>query len=63
MSSTSELSWSKSSYSGSEGDNCVEIAIAPATVHVRDSKQEQGPQLTLTPTAWNTFITYATHQA
>jgi hypothetical protein len=27
MSTTDELSWFKSSYSGSEGDNCVEVAV------------------------------------
>ncbi|MFI0442841.1 DUF397 domain-containing protein, partial [Streptomyces eurythermus] len=27
MSTTDELSWFKSSYSGSENDNCVEVAI------------------------------------
>lgn len=26
--STSELAWFKSSYSGSDGDNCVEVALS-----------------------------------
>ncbi|MFG2935847.1 DUF397 domain-containing protein [Streptomyces sp. NPDC048282] len=57
--STSELTWFKSSYSsGSEGD-CVEVAACPATVHVRDSKNPQGPQLTLSPTTWANFLTHA----
>ncbi|MFD3380639.1 MULTISPECIES: DUF397 domain-containing protein [unclassified Streptomyces] len=56
----SELAWFKSSYSdGPEGDSCVEIAIAPHTVHVRDSKSRGGPQLVLTPDAWTDFVTYA----
>lgn len=53
------LSWHKSSYSGSDGDACIEIAACPGTVHVRDSKDTQGPQLALSPAAWSSFVTYA----
>ncbi|WP_328770242.1 DUF397 domain-containing protein [Streptomyces sp. NBC_00286] len=54
------LDWFKSSYSsGTEGDSCVEIATCPATVHVRDSKNIEGPQLALAPDAWADFVTYA----
>jgi hypothetical protein len=53
------LSWHKSSHSGSEGDSCVEVAACPGTVHVRDSKDKQGPQLALTPAAWTAFVTHA----
>ncbi|MFE7620932.1 DUF397 domain-containing protein [Streptomyces sp. NPDC057496] len=53
------LSWHKSSYSGGSGDSCVEVATCPTTVHVRDSKVEQGPQLALSPAAWTGFVTYA----
>ncbi|WP_328493198.1 DUF397 domain-containing protein [Streptomyces sp. NBC_00414] len=53
---TTELTWFKSSYSGSEGDDCVEVAACPATIHVRDSKNTRGPQLTLSPSAWAGFI-------
>ncbi|MEU9283277.1 DUF397 domain-containing protein [Streptomyces sp. NPDC048275] len=57
---TSELAWFKSSYSdGPDGDSCVEIATAPATIHVRDSKNLAGPQLALTPDAWAAFVPYA----
>ena len=57
---SSNLAWFKSSYSsGSEGDSCVEIAIAPRAVHVRDSKRVQGPRLTLPPGAWTRFVAYA----
>jgi hypothetical protein len=56
----SGLAWFKSSYSSSsEGDSCVEVATAPRTVHVRDSKCVEGPQLALTPTAWAGFVAYA----
>ncbi|MEU3093477.1 DUF397 domain-containing protein [Streptomyces sp. NPDC006967] len=57
---TSDLAWFKSSYSsGPEGDSCVEIATAPATVHVRDSKNLDGPRLAFAPTAWAGFLPYA----
>ncbi|MER5535505.1 DUF397 domain-containing protein [Streptomyces mirabilis] len=57
--STSELHWFKSSYSsGPEVDDCVEIAVAPATIHVRDSKTPRTPHLTLAPATWADFLTY-----
>ncbi|OIJ97246.1 DUF397 domain-containing protein [Streptomyces sp. MUSC 14] len=56
----SELVWFKSSYSGgNDGNSCVEIAIAPRTVHIRDSKNVEGPRLMLTPGAWTRFVSYA----
>ncbi|WP_031478848.1 DUF397 domain-containing protein [Streptomyces bicolor] len=57
----SELAWFKSSYSSSsEGDSCVEIAVAPRTIHVRDSKyRDTSPRLALAPQAWSAFVTYA----
>ncbi|MER6032115.1 DUF397 domain-containing protein [Streptomyces sp. NPDC001851] len=57
--STSELAWFKSSYSSGSGDNCVEVAVCPTTIHVRDSKTDEGPQLALSPTAWSAFVTHA----
>jgi Domain of unknown function (DUF397) len=57
---TSGLTWFKSSYSGSEGDNCIEVAACPDTVHVRDSKDKDGPQLTFSPTEWTAFLFFAT---
>ncbi|MFF4210418.1 DUF397 domain-containing protein [Streptomyces sp. NPDC001796] len=59
MSST-ELAWFKSSYSSSGDGDCVEVATRPTTIHVRDSKNATGPQLTLSPTAWSEFIEFAT---
>ncbi|MGW1288898.1 DUF397 domain-containing protein [Streptomyces sp. NPDC002586] len=54
------LDWFKSSYSdGNEGDSCIEIAPTPTTIHVRDSKQTDGPQLALTAAAWVGFVSYA----
>lgn len=57
--STSDLAWFKSSYSSASGDDCVEVATCPDTVHVRDSKDEQGPQLALSAVAWTDFVSYA----
>ncbi|CAM5744249.1 DUF397 domain-containing protein [Streptomyces hirsutus] len=56
----SGLAWFKSSYSdGNEGDSCVEIATAPGTVHVRDSKDVEGGRLAFAPAAWADFVPYA----
>ncbi|MFF2722011.1 DUF397 domain-containing protein [Streptomyces sp. NPDC058011] len=55
-----ELRWFKSSYSSSgDGNDCVEVATAPDAVHVRDSKNVQGPSLALAPAAWAGFVSYA----
>ncbi|MER6102589.1 DUF397 domain-containing protein [Streptomyces sp. NPDC001832] len=55
----SELAWFKSSYSsnGNEGD-CVEVAVALDSVHVRDSKDIEGPRLAFAPGAWAGFVSY-----
>ncbi|MFF8505775.1 DUF397 domain-containing protein [Streptomyces anulatus] len=51
--------WRKSSYSSDEGGACVEIAAHPAAVHVRDSKDIEGPTFTVAPSAWSAFAAYA----
>ncbi|MFD7713307.1 DUF397 domain-containing protein [Streptomyces sp. NPDC059785] len=56
MSGVSELDWFKSSYSGSEGDDCVEVAHGPGVVNVRDSKAEEGPRFAVSPSAWGDFL-------
>ncbi|MFJ7266381.1 DUF397 domain-containing protein [Streptomyces sp. NPDC099050] len=50
------LYWFKSSYSGGDGGECVEIATVRATVHVRDSKKRGGPQLAFAHGAWAGFV-------
>ncbi|WP_037857481.1 DUF397 domain-containing protein [Streptomyces sp. NRRL S-340] len=52
----SGLTWHKSSYSGTEGGECVEVADAAAAVHVRDSKAVAGPVLTVSRDAWAGFV-------
>ncbi|MFF7233714.1 DUF397 domain-containing protein [Streptomyces sioyaensis] len=56
---TTDLDWFKSSYSGSSGDDCIEIAPSPTTIHIRDSKDKAGPQLAVPAQAWAAFVTYA----
>lgn len=53
------LAWTKSSYSSNDGPACVEVATLSDAVLVRDSKDPEGPHLTLTPTAWSAFLAYA----
>ncbi|MGW1157177.1 DUF397 domain-containing protein [Streptomyces sp. NPDC002519] len=56
----SELVWFKSSYSSSgDGKSCVEVAVAPRAVHVRDSRNVDGPRLALVPGVWTAFVRYA----
>lgn len=57
--SSSALEWFKSSYSTNDGPACVEVAVDPESVHVRDSKQTHGPQLAFGPRQWNAFVSYA----
>jgi hypothetical protein len=53
------MAWRKSSYSSGSGDDCVEVAACPDTVHVRDSKDEQGPQLAFSLEGWVSFVSFA----
>ncbi|MFE7552692.1 DUF397 domain-containing protein [Streptomyces gardneri] len=55
-----ELNWFKSSYSDSgNGNDCVEVATSPGTIHVRDSKDTEGPRLAFGPAAWAGFVSHA----
>ena len=52
----SSATWRKSSYSGGNGGNCLEVARnLPGIVAVRDSKDCSGPVLTFTSAEWETF--------
>ncbi|MFJ5547373.1 DUF397 domain-containing protein [Streptomyces sp. NPDC093225] len=53
--STTEPAWFKSTYSGGDGDNCVEVAVQPEAVLVRDSKDTALRPLALSPRAWSAF--------
>ncbi|MFD8150190.1 DUF397 domain-containing protein [Streptomyces sp. NPDC059720] len=59
-----EMQWRKSSYSGDQGGQCLEVAETPeATVAVRDSKDPHGPVLTLHPVPFSTFVDWASTAA
>jgi hypothetical protein len=49
-----DSNWRKSSYSGSNGGECVEIAAAGAVL-VRDTADRSGPVLTFTADVWRAF--------
>ena len=50
--------WRKSSRSGDNGGNCVEVARnLPGIVAVRDSKNPDGPVLIVGRDEWASFIT------
>ncbi|MCC3651261.1 DUF397 domain-containing protein [Streptomyces sp. S07_1.15] len=53
-----ELVWFKSSYSGTSGDNCVEVAICHEAVLVRDSKDVGRRPLSMSPAAWADFLSH-----
>ncbi|MCF6526161.1 DUF397 domain-containing protein [Streptomyces sp. JJ36] len=55
---TSRLRWFKSSHSGSGGGDCVEVAIAPESVHVRDSKDPARRGLRVAKASWEAFAVH-----
>jgi len=50
------VAFRKSSYSASNGGDCVELAGVPGAVAVRDSKDPDGPVLLLTRAALRTAV-------
>ena len=48
-----EARWHKSTFSAAQG--CVEIAVAPGVVGVRDTKDREGPVLRFSPEEWGAF--------
>jgi hypothetical protein len=52
----SNATWRKSSYSGGNGGNCVEVAALPDnSLAVRDSKDPDGPRLVFNSAVWRVF--------
>jgi Domain of unknown function (DUF397) len=55
------ITWRKSSYSGNNGGQCVEVGSAAGApvgagrVLVRDTRDRQGPVLAFSPLAWRQF--------
>ncbi|MFJ6621588.1 DUF397 domain-containing protein [Kitasatospora sp. NPDC091335] len=51
------VAWRKSSYSGNNGGDCIEVAPGfPGLVPVRDSKDPLGPALVFPAAAWESFV-------
>ena len=54
----SNATWRKSSYSGGNGGNCVEVAVLPDDSRaIRDSKDPEGSKFVFAPATWRTFTT------
>ena len=47
--------WRKTSYSGDNGGNCVEVAVAGLSVAVRDSRDPDGSLLAVAADTWKAF--------
>lgn len=57
MHDLTNATWRKSSRSGGNGGNCVEVADnLTEVVGVRDSKDKQGPALVFGPNDWASFL-------
>jgi hypothetical protein len=55
----SQLKWRKSSYSGPDSPQCVEVAERGLkAIAIRDSKDANGGVLLLTRPEWRAFLTY-----
>ena len=61
-SGTSELAWFKSSYSGTQGDDCVEVAVTEQAIRVRDSKDVTRPAFAVGRDGWRTFVRFASER-
>jgi uncharacterized protein DUF397 len=55
--------WRKSSRSGGSGTSCVEVAELGGSVAIRDSKDPDGPTLTVIGAAWSAFIRHSSTSA
>ncbi|MFJ5727879.1 DUF397 domain-containing protein [Streptomyces paradoxus] len=60
MNTRPELAWFKSSYSGSQGDDCVEVAVTEQAVCVRDSKDVTRPHFAVGLEEWSRFVGFMT---
>ncbi|WP_369246214.1 DUF397 domain-containing protein [Streptomyces sp. R41] len=52
------LAWFKSTYSGNEGGECLEVAATPGTIHVRDSKDPARDPLAFRSSEWAAFVDF-----
>jgi hypothetical protein len=51
-----DAAWRKSSYSGAQGGQCVEVAPLVTSVGVRDTKDRARGHLTVSHAAWDAFV-------
>jgi hypothetical protein len=51
-----ELRWFTSSFSGGNGDSCVEVAFPPDEVAVRDTKDRTLPPHRYPAASWTEFL-------
>jgi len=49
------VTWRKSSYSGNNGGQCVEVGTAAQLIAVRDSKDPDGSVLAFAANTWAAF--------
>lgn len=57
------VTWRKSSYSGTNGGGCVEVALSADRALVRDTKNRDGGTLEMSPHEWPAFIDFVKHDA
>lgn len=55
METSGALSWRKSSYSSSNGGDCVEVGASPNTIAIRDSKSPDDTILAIASGKWPAF--------
>ena len=55
------MRWRKSSYTGANGGDCVELADLDRSIVVRDSKDPDGPRLTVPRRAWAALLMDVRH--
>ncbi len=56
MNSKGNTPWRKSTRSGGNGGQCVEVRRHDGAIQVRDSKNPHGPVLTYSAEAWREFV-------
>ncbi|WP_187437873.1 DUF397 domain-containing protein [Actinomadura decatromicini] len=50
------MKWRRSSHTGANGGNCVELADLDRSIAVRDSKNPDGPTLTVARHTWAALL-------
>jgi hypothetical protein len=56
MNASVNTPWRKSTRSGGNGGQCVEVRTHDGRIQVRDSKNPTGPVLVFTPAEWDAFV-------